>query len=156
LTTSVTISLQYTFGMTIWTFKWKMLDILKLQMITHQFHLYATNSVHFMAGTKYLSLFQKHPNWLCGPHEHTMHNVQKWLWKHCTEMCFPKQLIQTIVFIAELSIAKWAPSLVDMKHKHYPVYGKSPLMENTLCILVTSQTNMGKCSLLHLLMFSKP
>ena len=37
-----------------------MLDILKLQMITHQFHLYATNSVCFMAGTKYLPLFQKH------------------------------------------------------------------------------------------------
>jgi len=53
-----------------------MLDILKLQMITHQFHFFATNSVRFMAETKYLPLFQKHPKWLCGPHEHTIHNIQ--------------------------------------------------------------------------------
>jgi len=59
-------------------------------------------------------------------------------------MCFPKQLIQTVFFIADLSIAKWATSMVDMEHKHYPVYGISPLLENILCILVTSQKKYGK------------
>jgi len=52
--------------------------------------------------------------------------------------CFSKQLIQIVFFKVELSIAKWATSKVDMEHKHYSVYGISPLLENILCILVTS------------------
>jgi hypothetical protein len=70
-------------------------------------------------------------------------------------MCFSKQLIQIVFFIAKISIAKWATSMVEMEHKHYLVYGISLLLENILCILVTRQTNMGKSSLLDLPMFNK-
>ena len=52
-------------------------------------------------------------------------------------MCFSEQLIQTVLFIAELRIAKWATSLADMKNQHYEVYGKSMLTENTLDIVWT-------------------
>jgi hypothetical protein len=70
-------------------------------------------------------------------------------------MCFSKELIQIVFFITELTIAKWVTSMVDMEHKHYSVYGTSLLPENILCIIVTSQTNMGKSSLLYLPMFNK-
>jgi hypothetical protein len=59
------------------------------------------------------------------------------------------------IFFAELSIAKWATSMVDMARKHYLVYGISPLLENILSIFVTRQTNIGKSRLLNLPMFNK-